>query len=276
MGPSWGTTSWLTYISMFDTADSSSLSESSQHYYVANGSVANPPDIMLQPASATAGPQAVAAAVTLSHQYGVPFRMGEINSLYNGGTAGISNAFESALWAIDNMFEYVNVGVDGVNWHGGGNAPYTYFQLNYTTVGGINTYSLTSVSPLYYGLVFFQAATGNGAHLLPVTLNTQANLKTWATIDASGTPRLAIINKDELSSGTVQVTFPGFNTAEVFLLTAPSYQSTAGVTFAGQTFDGSTSGLIQGQQSIQNVAGSNGIFQFPIPITSAELVVFSK
>ena len=116
------------------------------------------------------GPNEVSAAVVTTHLYGIPFRMGEINSLYNGGEPGISNAFESALSAIDTMFEYANVGVDGVNWHGGGGSAYTYFDIQAAQAEGASTFTLTAVNPLYYGLLFFQAATGNGARLLPVAL----------------------------------------------------------------------------------------------------------
>jgi hypothetical protein len=196
--------------------------------------------------------------------------------LSGGGEAAISNAFESALWAIDTMFGYANAGVDGVNWHTGNGGAYGAFAFDIRSSDANNTYTLTSVRPLYYGLMFFQAATANGAHLLPVTLGTQANLTAWATIDASGTPRLALINKDENSTGTVDIILGGYSHAQVYRLTASSYLSTSGVTFAGQTFDGSTDGVIQGTQTIESVDLANGLFQIHMPITSAALVVFTK
>ncbi len=276
MGPSWAGSVWWPNIKSYDAAEASALTTFSQHYYVASGKANNPGDILLTPAAATNGPHAVAAAVAAAHQYGIPFRMGEMNSLSIGGEAGISNAFESALWAIDSMFEYANASVDGVNWHGGGDSAYTYFDILSTQAGGVSRFTLATVNPLYYGLLFFQAATGNGAHLLPVTLDTQANLKAWATIDASGTPRLVLINKDENITGTVDITLSGYSHAQIYRLTAPAYQSTSGVTFAGQTFDGSTNGVIQGAQTVESVDVSAGVFEVPIPITSAVLVVFAN
>ena len=111
---------------------------------------------------------------------------------------------------------------------------------------------------------------------MPVTLNTQANLTAWATVDASGTPRLAIINKDENSTGSVGIQLSGYSHAQVYRLTAPTYLSTSGVTFAGQTFDGSMDGTMQGIQTIESVDASDGIFLISMPITSAALVVFTK
>jgi hypothetical protein len=277
MGPSFGG-SWFSNANAvsFTAAEASALTIFSQHHYVADGKADNPDDILLLPGSATAGLEGVAAVVATTHHYGIPFRMGEMNSLYDGGEAGISNAFQSALWAVDAMFEYANVGVDGVNWHGGGWSPYNYFDVICDHVGGTNTFILSAVHPVYYGLLFFQAATGHGSRLLPVTLSTQANLKAWATIDASGTTRLVLLNKDENSTGSVDVTLSGYHHAQIYRLTAPSYQSTSGVTFAGQTFDGSANGVIQGTQMIESVDASDGVFEVPMPVTSGALVIFTK
>ena len=278
MGPSWACACHLTNAQPFDSAEAKVLGPFSEHYYLANGSASNADDLLLTPGAATAGANAVATAVATAHQYGIPFRMGEMNSLYNGGKAGISNTFQSALWAIDTMFEYVNAGVDGVNWQGvaDNGAHYNPFYIKTGLSAGIRTYTLVTVHPIYVGYVFFQQATGKSAHLLPVTMSTHANLKAWATMDASHTPRLELINKDRSSTGTVDVTLSGYNHAQIYRLTAPSYQSTTRVTFAGQTFDGSKNGVIQGTQTVESVDVSNGVFQIPMPITSAALVVFTK
>jgi hypothetical protein len=275
MGPSWSGIGSLSNFQTFDAAEANALAAVSQHYYVANGATSNPDDILLTP-NAMRNPNLVASPVVTTHQHGIPFRMGELNSLYNGGESGISNAFQSALWAVDTMFAYANVGVDGVNWHSGNGGAYAAFSFNISSSGTKTNYALTSVRPLYYGLLFFQAATGNSAHLLPVTLNTQANLSAWATVDAANTPRLVLINKSETSTGTVNITISGYSHARIYRLTAPTFQSTSGVTFAGQTFDGSKDGTIQGMQITESVDVSNGVFQVAMPITSAALVVFTK
>ena len=276
MGASWASSGMLSNIQSYDSSQAKALANFSHHYYVANGQADNPDDILLKPSSATNGPKAVAAAVNTTHAYGIPFRMGEMNSLYGGGKEGISDAFESALWAIDTMFEYVNVGVDGVNWHLGNGGSYAAFSFGIHSTDAGTTYTLNSVRPLYYGLLFFQAATGNGAHLLPVTLSTNANLSAWATADSSGTRRLVIINKDTSSTGSVAVSLSGYSHAKVYRLSAPSYQSKTGVTFAGQTFDGSMNGVLKGTQTVESINESSGVFQIPMPITSAALIVFSK
>ncbi|MGD0940010.1 MAG: glycosyl hydrolase family 79 C-terminal domain-containing protein [Terracidiphilus sp.] len=276
MGPGWSAAGMLSNVQTFESQEAASLAVFSQHAY-ATSPVDNPAqDFLLSPSAATAGPSAVASAVATTHSYGLPFRMGELSSISDAGVAGISNAFESALWSMDTMFEYANVGVDGVNWeasNGNYDEPFTFGN---TTLSGITTYTLNSVAPLYYGLLLYQEATQNLAHLLPVTLSTPANLKAWATLDASGTPRLVVINKDESQEGNVAINLPGYTGASVIFLTAPSYSSTSGVTFGGQTFDGSADGTVQGNRTVETIQGTDGLFQLPMSVTSAALVTFTK
>jgi hypothetical protein len=204
------------------------------------------------------------------------FRIDEIGAISEAGVHGTSDAFGSALWAIDTMFEYANVGVDGINWlTGDGNydSPF-YFAVNKSR--GMASYSLTSVTPLYSGLLFFQAATPNRSRFLPVNVTTSANLKAWATVDSSGTARVVILNKDEFQAGTVAINLPGYTHASVLRLLAPSYKSTTRITFAGQTFDGSADGTPHGERTVENIGGSGGMFQIPIAVASGALVVFSK
>lgn len=276
LGPSWATTAMLVHTSDYVTDEHDSLGTFSQHFYVANGTAPNPYDILLRNSAATKGPKAVESAVTIVHQAGLPFRMGEINSLYNGGGSGISDTFQSALWAIDTMFEYEQVGVDGVNWHCGNGGSYAAFSFNIRTKGARHAFSLQSVRPLYYGLLLFQAATGNGAHLLPVSVHTHANVKAWATLDKSGVLRLVLINKDENLAGSVNIALHGFKHANVFRLKAPNYLATSGITFAGQTFDHSADGSLQGKQTPEWISAPDGDFHFEMPITSAALIVMSK
>ncbi len=260
----------------FESNEASDLSLFSQHCY-ASAPANNPaPDFLLTPAASASVPAQVAATVSASHAQGIPFRMGEMGAVSDGGIQAISDSFSATLWSIDTMFEYANVGVDGVNWIASTGDYNNPFQFANTTANHVKTYTLTSVNPLYYGLLFFQAATGTGAQLLPVTLNTPANLKTWATVDTSGVTRLVILNKDENLTGNVAISFPGYTQATVMLLTAPSYSSAAGITFAGQTFDGSPDGTLQGRQTVQTITGTNGVFQLPMSVTSGALVTFTQ
>ena len=170
------------------------------------------------------------------------------------------------------MFAFVNAGIDGVNWHTASGASYNPFNITATTKSGKNVFTLSQVNPLYYGLLMFAQAAGNGAQLLPVTTLTNANLDAWATVDASGVVHLILINKDESASGSVQFSVPGYANGTAYPLTASSYTATTGVRYAGQTFDGSTDGSIQGTLSTTALTATNGTFSVTVPAVSAMLI----
>jgi hypothetical protein len=280
MGPAWGYAPTLKNLSSFEKQNKSNLIVLSQHYYPGTvcGGVNNPIDFLLIPGASTSGPNTVSQYVQITHSNGMLFRMGETNSISCGGQNGISNTFSSALWAIDTMFEYAKIGVDGINWHTGNGGFYSTFQFT-TKTGpeGLTEYGLRTVSPLYYGLLFFQEATGNRAELLPVSLTAIANVKIWATIDANKTVRVTIINKDERVAGKVSLSLNGYHEATVTRLSATSYRAMTGITIAGQTFDGSVDGRLIGNRTSELLQPtSTGTYGLNMPITSAALLKFVK
>jgi hypothetical protein len=252
-----------------------SLSLVSEHFYAASPEDNPPSDFLLSPAAAKSvisQPNFV-STVASAHAQGLKFREDELGSISEQGLHGISDAFGAALWSVNTMFQLAQVGVDGVNWEASDGNYCNPFTFAISSSGGTTTFALSSLNPLYYGLLFFQAAVGNGSQLLSVNATTPANLTAWATTPAGGTPRLTILNKDESLAGNVQVNMPGYSNATVFRLTAPSYQSFTGVSFAGQTLDGSTDGTLQGQLAGETISGVRGVFYVSMPVTSAALII---
>jgi hypothetical protein len=248
----------------------------SQHYYV-NGPGTYPADYLLQSGSTLNMLGDFSAYSASAHLAGSAFRLGEMNSIWNGGIAGISNTFSAALWSIDQMFNLANIGVDGVNWHSSQGTSYQLFQFNLYVSGGMTTYTVAQVNPLYYGLLVFAQMAGRGAKLLPVTTTTTANVSIWATVDNTSTAHLVVINKDEQATGGVRITMPGYTTGTVRFLSAANYSATNGVTFGGQTFDESSDGTLRGELVTTTISTTDGVFTLPnMPITSAALIDFSK
>jgi hypothetical protein len=81
-----------------------------------------------------------------------------------------------------------------------------------------------------------------------------------------------VLNKDQTNSGTVGITLAGYGNASLKTLTAPSVTATRGVSYGGQTFDGSTDGTIQGILSTPVVTPTSGVYTFAITPTSAALL----
>jgi len=239
-----------------------------QHKYVACYSATDPlpTNILLQPNSSTESIWALQPYVATVHSANLPFRMAEMNSICDGGEFGISNTFSSALWAVDTMFEYANIGVDGVNWHGNFDGG-AYDLFHFTTWK--NSYILHQVNPLYYGLLFFTKVAGNGAELQTASTVTNSNIKIWITTDSTGKAHLVIINKELATAGNVQITLPGYTKGTESVLQASSYLATDGVTIGGQTFDGSPDGSLQGTASTQTLSPSNNVWTIPVAAMSA-------
>ena len=120
-------------------------------------------------------------------------------------------------------------------------------------------------------------ATAHQGRLLPVTLNTSANLKAWATLDpTNGDVNIAIINKDTTASGSIQLTVPGYKRGLVKRLLAPSFSATTGITIGGQTFDGSQDGKPVGTGYGEFIRSQNGTFEVSVGPTSAFLLTLKK
>lgn len=253
----------------------------SQHSYLGGQTQASgqpwPSDYLLQPIAATEFPKAYAGFAASAHQAGHLFRMSEINSFYGGGVGGLSDTFSSSLWSIDLMFNYLNTGMDGVNWHSGQGTRYELFLFHPRTAGGMTTFSLTQVAPLYYGLLVFSEVAGRGAKLLPVTKASDANVSIWATVDDASATHVVVINKDEHATGDVQISLPGYTSGTVRYLSAANYSATSGVTWGGQTFDGSQDGTIQGTPVTTAITANNGVFTLhDMPVTCAAVIDFTK
>lgn len=251
-----------------------------QHFYVGTYLPSQPKavDFLLAAKNATSGPQQLARYISAAHRSGKKLRIGEMNSLANGGQPGVSDAFGSALWGVDIMFEFAAAEADGVNWHTGNGGGYGLFQFSTVSDSstGFNGYALTQIRPLFYGLQLFEEATAFSGSLLPVSLTTQANLKVWALKGEDGRIRIAVINKDETKSGAVTLTVPGYSTGTVSMLLAPSLSSQTGVTLGGQTYDGSVDGTMQGGLSIQPINAKDNSFTLTMPVVSAALVTLSR
>jgi len=271
-GPVLGGGGWIANAQT--SAQHSTLSPSmiTQHRYVACYNPADPfpADFLLQASSATSSIPVLKPYVVVAHQLKLPFRLDETNSICMGGQLGVSDTFSSALWAVDTMFELANIGVDGVNWHSdfdGG----AYNLFHFSSPNG-GKYYLLQVRPLYYGLLFFAQAAGNNAQLMNTSTLASGNVKVWVTTDGNGHAHMVIIDKEPSLAGNVQLTLPGFSSGTVSALEAPSYQSTSGITIAGQTFDGSSDGTLRGTATTSTVYPANGLWTIPVGAMSAVTV----
>jgi hypothetical protein len=159
-----------------------------QHYYRANG----------QSASSTANflftpdPTLVAELATLNigaRNIGIPFRMSECNSFYDGGAPGVSDSYASSLWVIDFLFDSALGGSNGTNFHGGGDGD------GYTPIADSNG-AVVGARPEYYGILFF-TLSGQGTLLTTQVAARSLNVTAYAVRTALGGFNLIVVNKDQ-------------------------------------------------------------------------------
>jgi hypothetical protein len=206
----------------------------------------------------------VAPYVAMAHAQGVPFRIDEMNSVACAGIRGVSDTFASALWMLDTLFEYANVGVDGVNVHTLAAAHYAPFSFTHTAAGW-----QADVHPEYYGMLMFAQAAPPGSRLLAVGGVPDGSLKVWATVDPQGTERVVLINEDVSNPQSVVLNAPG-SAATAEELTAATANATNGVTLGGQSFgDQTTTGLLPGPSQTSAVYPVFGLYSLAVPPASA-------
>ena len=270
-GPSSGSRQWLAGLGSFLSAEHR-VRLATVHAYPLKHCVksANPTMGQLLSDQASHGlATGVAQYVAVARAHGVPLRVDEINAVTCGGERGVSNAFGSALWALDTMFELARVGVAGVNIQ---TVPNTINEV----LGAAQTGSTweVRVHPEFYGLIMFAQAAPPGSHLLTVSGAIAPGVKVWATRAPNGGIHVVVINKHLGVPETVRLRIGSASgAASVEQLRAPSAGAESGVTLGGQTFGAQTStGLLAGTAQTTTVSPSSGAYVVSVPAASATML----
>lgn len=216
-------------------ATKSEISLLTQHYYRGNG----------QSTSSTAA-NLITPDTTLINNLktlnagakgiGVPYRMAECNSYYNGGASGVSNAYCSSLWVIDFLFDCALNGAVGTNFHGGGGG------TGYTPIADSGG-SVIEARPEYYGMLLFWLAGQGTLYTANLAGIGSMNITAYAVKSTSGGLNIIVVNKDSAQSLQLTVQLPqsasNARLLEMTQLTSgasgPSLTVTSGVTIQGAT-----------------------------------------
>jgi hypothetical protein len=219
---------------------------------------------LLAPAATSGFAQAQAQYVAAAHKYGKLARLDEINGITCGGYGGVSNAFGSALWVLDTLFELEKVGVDGVNIQ---TVPGSVQEIFGPVVGDGGS---MVVHPEFYGMMMFAQAAPAGSKLLTIPAKLPSSVKLWATRATDGTVHVVLINTNFSKPATVNVPLPspaGPGTLEA--LRAPHIGATSGVTIGGRSFGASTTTGLLPPYQLQPVTASGGRYSVRVPPATA-------
>lgn len=259
-------------------ATKSNISLLTQHYYKANSTdvTATPTGLLVYPDPTLAG--YLPGLTRTAQNIGVPWRMSETNSFNSAGSngsLGVANGFGSALWVMDHMFSIALGGGSGVNMSGDSNQATGYQAISYS--GG----AVTSVNPVYYGMLMF-ALAGYGTLLSTTVAASGANVTAYAIKTVSGGINLVLINKDPAQHMQVTVTLPQpVTNASLLQLTqlstgnsGPSLSAATGVTIQGSSI--STSGAFNpGAANTLSVVGGTTV-SCQVPYLSAVILQLSS
>jgi hypothetical protein len=211
------------------------------HYYVAAANSApinKQVNALMNPERLKSLVKDVKAAVQCADSAGIPFRLDEFNSFWNGGQWGVSNAFASSIWVLDFMYTLANTGCAGVNLHtanvsflgplGGPYAAIAYDKNAY------------AARPVYYGILAFQVGSKGQFITTNVTNKSNLNLKAYGVIDSLNTIFVTVINKDTLKSAFLDLNTGSkyYKVAEYISLSAPSVYATSNITLGGNALNG--------------------------------------
>jgi hypothetical protein len=273
-GPAASNAKWMGRLGKFVKA-APRLKLVTYHRYPLRGCTTDPKDPtfpsipnLLADSSSAGLAAGVRPFVRVASAHSLPLRVAEMNSASCEGAKGVSDTFASSLWALDTMFNFAKVGVQGVNFHMLPGSHYELFTVSKTSSGAWQAF----VHPEYYGLLMFAQAFPPGAQLLNVSAPSGPT-KVWATKAADGTIHVIVINQDTANEHDVAVTVPGQTaTGTVESLTAPSISATSGVELGGQTFgrESTTGTLTTPTQSPSTPTSS--VYTIDAPAASAQML----
>lgn len=267
-----------------DEKNSGIVTAVTQHYYVGGspGSTTSPQAIsnMLSQAwDATEYPWLFGNNLAPVVAVGMPYRMTEAND-YLTGITNASNAYASALWALDFMHWWAAHGCAGVNFH---NKSWLLTDTIYLDPAGH-----FQINPKAYGIKAFDLGGHGSVEPMTISNTDQLNLTAYAVGTATNL-FVTIINKENgtrARNAAVTITPSGITSASVsaMFLTAPSgnIAATNGLTLGGVAITNNAAWLDQwtplapitnGQCAVTVVAPSAAILQItptasnPPPIT---------
>lgn len=231
--------SWTVPFGQYATRNDISLL--TQHYYRGNGQSAGSTAANL----VTPDTSLVSDLQTLNtgaKGIGVPFRMSECNSYYNGGADGVSDAYCSSLWIIDYLFDCALNGAVGANFHGGGNSD------GYTPIADSGG-AVVEARPEYYGILLFTLAGQGTLYSTSLSGIGSLNITAYAVKASSGAINIIVVNKDSAQNLQLTIQLPqSASSASLLEMTqlttgasGPSLSATSGVTIQGASVGASAS-----------------------------------
>jgi hypothetical protein len=216
----------------------------------------------------------------------LPFVVGEANTVSCNGSAGVSDVFAAALYAIDASLSAAAANISGYTWHGLGDPAASFFyQPIYYDVPALSApgEDRAQPRPLFLGLWLLAAAGAPGGTLLAVDAAAAGSelLRAWALRPAGGgAPRVVLLHKDAAAGAARAAVAPvggcaagQVARAALLLAGAGGLGARAGCSFGGQSFDGTADGVPVGQRVLVPVACDAAAGAFVLELAAGSAAV---
>ncbi|HXW59871.1 MAG TPA: hypothetical protein VEJ23_10385 [Solirubrobacteraceae bacterium] len=201
-----------------------------------------------------------------------PFRMTEANTVSCGGTAGISNTFASALWAVDYTARAMTTGLAGLNFQGAPANCSGYSPLCASTPARLSRGELHA-QPEWYALLMTRSLVGDRPLHTVIESSGSSNVDVQSLLAPTGALEVVLVDDDPPGSASDSVSLrPNrrFGAASLLSLTAPSPQSTDGVRLGGREVQ--PDGSWREPAKLPSVPDRNGAVIVTLAPSSAVLV----
>ncbi|KAF8513917.1 glycoside hydrolase family 79 protein [Hysterangium stoloniferum] len=225
------------------------------------------------------------ADIALVRRKGLPYVLGETNSIACHGAPGVSNTAGAALWVIDYTLQAAVQGVIETYFHQGIGFKYNFFQpitLDRSIVDNspLNPPQPPHVQPAYYAAILVARAIGNAGTARIVELDVAVdNVSGYAIYEHGTLARAVFVNLDawlSISTGTRPSLHLGLNilghqqkTGTLRRLVIGHADDVSGLTLAGQSYETSNA-IVSGAESTEEIVLANGL-----NIASTEAVLIS-
>jgi hypothetical protein len=246
------------YVRRYTRPPTNFLSSFSQHFYP-QGAAHATIEQLLAPASVALYDK-YWREVAAARAGGIAFVIGEGNSAFDGGKHGVSDAFAATAWGLDVLLNAAAANISRFNFHGCEDGAYTPIDTRSkrlpNATAAWQTYAWAK--PLYYGMWAAADATARDAHVVAHALRWSGaaaappNVVVHTTLSLTPPARAVavVIHKDVAHNATAVGVVLSLGAAcagraarvrRGFPANA-SFSARGGISFGGQSFDGSVDG----------------------------------
>ena len=210
--------------------------------------------------------------VSVASSGGIPFRLDETNSVSCGGTAGISNTFASALWAVSYAAQAMDAGAVGINLQGNPTNCGGYTPVCAPTPEQLAAGVLTA-QPEWYGLLMASMLIGDRPIAASVRAAGHPNVEADAMLAPNGSLVVLVIDFEPAGARPLKLsihTGSHYGGAYVLSLRAPSLDSLSGVTLGARPV--AADGLWSQAARLPHLANIDGTLSTVVPGASATML----